>query len=250
MGTKLKIIFFVFAVVVGLYAIQYMVTSVTSSSSKKESFENDSGDEKPNEKAKPSPKKEDVVSKSKMDKEVKLNILENVESTFAQLYPKSDKKPMVFEMLTRQENFEEIKEKYEEDSESVSSHIRRLIKKTMAEMEESDDTKNKKEKTKEDYEQEMMDKPLKVVVERLEQEDMRTRILSELDDLTAKIATLQRDVKKLDAPETKKEAPKKDEASPAPSTPAPAPAPAPAAKKEGFSMMVEGFENRLNYASY
>jgi hypothetical protein len=239
MGTKLKIIFFVFAVVVGLYAIQYMVTSVTtSSSSKKESFENDSGDEKPNEKA---AKKDEVVSKSKLDKEVKLNILENVESTFAQLYPKSDKKPMVFEVLTRQENFEEIKEKYEEDSETVSSHIRKLIKKTMTEMDGSDDAK--KEKTKEDYEQEMMDKPLKVVVERLEQEDMRTQILAELDELTAKIATLQRDVKKLDAAaDTKKESqpPKKE------STKKEEPV-----KKEGFnSMMVEGFENRLNYASY
>lgn len=240
MGTKLKIIVFIFAVVIGLFAIQYMVTSVTNATSKKESFANDSGDDTPNEK-KPAAKKDDAASKSKVDKEVKLNILETVETTFAQSYPDSDKKPTVFEMLTRKEHFEDIKEKYEEDSEGVTSHIRKLIKKTMSDLEDGGE---KKEKTKEEYEQELMDKPLQTVVERLEQEDMRTRILSELDELSAKIATLQRDVKKLDGPaaeskekenEKKVEAPKKETQG---------------KKTESFSMMIEGFENRLNYASY
>jgi uncharacterized protein (DUF433 family) len=234
MGTKLKIILFIFAVVVGLYVIQFMVTSVSSatSSSKRESFE---VDEKPNEepanKKDEKPKVDDPVSKSRLEKEVKLNILENVENVFEKFYPESDKKPVVFEMLTRKETFEEIKDKYEKDTDGVALHIRNFIKKTMKDIEEQDASKPK---TKEQYEQELMDKPIDTILEKLDTDISTSKILSDLDELSTKISDLQEAVKKMQAA-------------------------TPSAKKPGVEKFtqgkksntgIEGFENRLNYASY
>lgn len=239
MGTKLKIILFIFAVVVGLYVIQFMVTSVssaTSSSSKRESFE---VDEKPNEepasKKEEKPKVDDTVSKSRLEKEVKLNILENVENVFEKFYPESDKKPVVFEMLTRKETFEEIKDKYEKDTDGVALHIRNFIKKTMKDIEEQDAGKPK---TKEQYEQELlMDKPIDTILEKLDTDISTSKILSDLDELSTKISDLQEVVKKMQAGGAPNSAKK------------------PSVEKftqgkKSSTAGIEGFENRLNYASY
>jgi hypothetical protein len=238
MGTKLKIILFIFAVVVGLYVIQFMVTSVssaTSSSSKRESFE---VDEKPNEepanKKEEKPKVDDTVSKSRLEKEVKLNILENVENVFEKFYPESDKKPVVFEMLTRKETFEEIKDKYEKDTDGVALHIRNFIKKTMKDIEEQDAGKPK---TKEQYEQELMDKPIDTILEKLDTDISTSKILSDLDELSTKISDLQEVVKKMQAGSASSNSAKK-----------------PSVEKftqgKKSNTGIEGFENRLNYASY
>lgn len=237
LSTKFKIILIVFAVIIGLYAIQFFVTAY-SNTSKRESFENDEDDEMPNDK--PAPKQKAPAKKQKadpepepskpaakekesiIDKEVKLNVLEQVESIFDKMYPNSDKKPMVFDMLMNKEHFEELKEKYE-NGESLTKYIKNVVRNTMTSIEGSKiDT----------FEEDGFDKALN----NLEKSETRQRLVTQLDDIVTKITELQDEIKKL---QTQADADEKK-----------------GAVKEKFSesskpkKLIEGFENRINYASY
>ena len=245
LSTKFKIILIVFAVIIGLYVIQFIVSGM-SSSSKREAFLNDDFDDEPNEKSKKRNHKkkkdsddehfdEDNDKKKKStDKEVKLDILEKVEDVFNKIYPDSDKKPVIFDMLTRKEHFDELKEKYE-SGEGIEKYVKNFVKQTMSKI----DTDKIDEKKTESFE-EAMDKPFKHIDERLDKQESRSKLLTDLEDLVTKIGKIQNEIRKIhdDEPSAKKEEKqvdkKKDD------------------KKEKFKdgSIIEGFENRLNYASY
>ncbi len=247
-STKMKIILFVFGVIACIYVIQFFITSV-SNSSKRESFENDD-DEAPNEKPtttkstakantksaikleKDSPKnkitkesdeeeEEEKPKKNKsiIDKEIKLNVLEQVENIFDKMYPKSDKKPIIFDMLMDKEHFEELKAKHE-NGESMGNYIKKVIQQTM----------NSMEKDKIDQFKQEDDRPIDVIMEKLDESESKNKLMSQLEDVVTKISHIQNELKKigLDAvdvePKTKSQKGNKD--------------------------LIEGFENRLNYASY
>lgn len=257
LSSKFKIILIVFAVIVGLYVLQFIVTGVTNSS-KREAFENDDFDDEPNEKPKKHNKKKhhdddneehhkkskesfnneekekndkEKTAKKVSDKEVKLDVLEKVESVFSNLYPDSDKKPVVFDMLTRKEHFEELKERYE-SGEGIDKYIKNFVKKTMSDIEtEKIDSPPKPETF-----QETMDKPFNHIMDSLDKADSKSKLMSELDEVVTKIERIQNELKKIQDDEPKKK-------------------PVPEKKKdkvvEGFSDRgIEGFENRYNYASY
>ena len=263
LSSKFKIILIVFAVIVGLYVLQFIVTGVTNSS-KREAFENDDFDDEPNEKPKKHNKKkhdddeDDKSSKGKRkwketfdvdtnekdteknskdkgkppvavsDKEVKLDVLEKVESVFSNLYPESDKKPVIFDMLTRKEHFEELKEKYE-SGEGIDKYIKNFVKKTMSELE----TEKIDAPAKAETFEEAMDKPFNHIMDSLDKADSKSKLMAELDEVVTKIERIQNELKKIQDDEPKKK-----------ST---APTPIQDKKKE---KIIEGFENRFNYASY
>lgn len=251
LSTKFKIILIVFAVIIGLYVIQFIVSGM-SSSSKREAFSNDEFDEEPNEKPKKRDHKkkkgdddssehfddEDDKKKTATDKEVKLDLLEKVEDVFNKLYPESDKKPVIFDMLTRKEHFKELKEKYE-SGEGIDKYVKNFVKQTMANI-ESDKIDQKKTETFE----ELMDKPFNHINESLDKQESRSKLLSDLEDLVTKIGKIQNEIKKIqdDEPvkktEAKKDDPKKDDDK--------------KKEKEKFKdgSIIEGFENRFSYASY
>lgn len=253
-STKLKIILIVFGVIAGLYVIQFFVTSVANSS-KRESFENDEDDdEAPNEKPKKKvaskeskkdeekeamrakiikesykEKKEDdddeedkpkKKNASIIDKEIKLNVLEQVENVFDKMYPNSDKKPLIFDMLMNKEHFEELKAKHE-NGESMGKYIKKVIQQTMSNIEEDKIDQFKEEDAR----------PIDTILEKLDETESKQKLMSQLEDVVTKISHIQNELKKLgvDAVDIKPEKPKNDKS-----------------KKD----LIEGFENRINYASY
>lgn len=255
LSAKFKIILIVFGVLIGLFFLQYMVTSVASAnnaSNRREMFENPV-DDTPNGNKKTSSvekKEETATKKTVTDKEVKLSVLEHLDEAFTEMYPDSEKKPMVFEMLTRKEEFDVIKERYTNNGDTaVGTYVRNFVKRTMKDLErekldqegfvETDDEKEK-----------IMNSPINMIVEKMDQETSANSIASELDGIMLRLKDLKSEVEKLKNKENE---------------PAKAQSAAPVAKKasapvvkENFSnsqkpsgsMLVEGFENRLHYASY
>lgn len=248
LSTKFKIILIVFAVIIGLYVIQFIVSGM-SSSSKREAFSNDDFDEEPNEKPKKRDTKkkksdddehfeeDDDKQKKSIDKEVKLDILEKVEDVFNKIYPDSDKKPVLFDMLTRKEHFKELKEKYE-SGEGIDKYVKNFVKQTMSKI-ESDKIDEKKTETFE----EIMDKPFNHINESLDKQESRSKLLSDLEDLVTKIGKIQNEIKKIQDDEPAKKEDKKDDKKKEDKKDD---------KKEKFKdgSIIEGFENRLSYASY
>lgn len=235
LNAKLKIILIVFGVLIGLYFVQYMVTSVNAVSSKRELFENDV-DETPNSRPEVNKKKKPTEV---TDKDVKLSILEHVEEAFSEMYPKSDQKPIIFELLTRKEEFDNIKEKFtEEGSSAVGTYIRNFVKKNIKEL-ETTKIDNKEEF---DDEEKEMNKPLDGVIEKMEQNVNASMIASELDTIMGRIKELRQEVEKMKETTAKKPAAAVKETFVDP----------PPSKKSSLKLEpgVEGFENRLHYASY
>ena len=140
-STKLKIIFTVFGIIAILFLVQAAVTFIQSEK-KRENFENedDDGDEdsskkekekKKDKKQKKEKKETDETFKDEDDKDIaappkpvepidrakdevrklKLSILESVENVFDKQFPGSEKKAAVFDHLLKKETFEEIKDK-------------------------------------------------------------------------------------------------------------------------------------------
>lgn len=279
LSTKLKIILIVFAVLVGAYAIQYVVTLVANSSRSREHFQNDSDSgrskkkekEKFTEEDKSEPKGE---NQKIVDKQVKLNVLEKVEQTFDQLFPNSDKKPEVFDMLMSKEHFKELKERYqgEEGAEGVANYVRSFIKKTMSALDgEGEKFTEKKVLEEQNYEsysdeeiKEVDRKPLQSIVENLEIEENQSRLRSQLDDVVERIDKLKDELKKLEQDTEKRRNQEKleEEAKKWKGEKFTQPTQSTSAKKttEKFAVggskgktkedIVEGFENRINYAYY
>lgn len=244
LSAKFKIILIVFGVLIGLYFIQYMVTSVNSVTSRKEKFENDI-DETPNQKPKKEKKKE--VS----DKEVKLSILEHVDEAFTEFYPKSDKKPVIFELLTRKDEFDNIKEKFTEDgSSAVGDYIKTYVKKTMKEFESDkvDDKEDFDEETKEH------NKPIDSVIEKMEQNVNASMISTELTTIMTRLKELKTEVDKIkdtsSKPTTATTPTKSNVSKIVKETFVDPPKQSSGAKKTSMDEVIEGFEERISYASY
>lgn len=202
MSTKLKIILIVFAVILGLFLIQYMVTTVANSS-KRESFE----EEAPPKKA---PKKDDSVTK------LKLNVLETIEDVFEKSYKNSDKKPVVFDMLMNKENFATLKEKYEESEGEVKSFVTDFVKSTMKKIDGASSAI-----------EEETQKPMKKVEEKLAEAENKL-MLEEFQEISERLDHVLESIAAL-----------KDQLS----------AKMPKEKEAG-KKVIEGFENRINYAHY
>lgn len=267
-SAKFKIILIIFTVIVLLYFFHFII-SAFSNSSKKEAFEN--SDDSPNEK-----KKNDKV----VDKEVKLTILEKVEDVMNKLYPNSEKKPIMFDMLTKKEHFDELKEKHVK-GEGMERYIKNFVKKTMANIEgekEKDDNeseidekvekysdenpneksttekpsqeKPKPKKTKEEEHDEMMDRPLKSAISKLDKEDRRVKLMSDLEVVVAKISEIQNEIRELD------KIIDEDKVVSEKAIPLEKPSDKPNEKQNTIIKkpvqedFIEGFENRINYALY
>lgn len=310
LSTKFKIILIVFAVIAGLYVLQFIINSVTKSS-KREAFENDDFDDEPNEKPRSNKKKEEYkdsddeddnyrkkknkkgddaegkktkkgdddegkkkakkgiddsddgdkkdrkrdsgkdirdsnIKKERKDKyededdskkekrkpvddkTIKLEVLEKIEDVFAKAYPDSDKKPIVFDMLTRNEHFVELKDKYE-DKQVFENHIQKIVKNTMNDIESVKIDEPKKETF-----QDLMDKPFNRIMEHLDNTESKAKLMSDLDDVVNKIEKIQVQLKKIPDEEKDKDQKQSGKGS------------------KGYKKqdVIEGFENRYNYASY
>ena len=256
LSSKFKIILIVFGVLIALFFLQYMVTSVasaTSANNRREMFEN-SIDDTPNEKVESNKKSSGVAKKDSSpppvkvsDKEVKLSILEHLDESFTDMFPTSEKKPIVFEMLTKKEEFDVIKERYTNDGDvAVGTYIRNFVKRTMKDLEREkldkegfDDSDDAKEK--------IMNGPINMVVETMDQQNDMNSIGSEIDGIMLRLKDLKHEVEKL----------KNKDSKAVEKTPQPKAAPAvkesfteKPAKKSSGGLLIEGFENRLHYASY
>lgn len=278
LSTKLKVILIVFAVLIGFYAIQFVVTYVANSSRSREHFENDgdSGDEKPTKKKK---EKENFSEKEKkkeetnasdndkvVDKQIKLNVLETVEDVFSKLFPdSSDKKPLVFNALMDKERFTQIKERYQNAGGDITSLVTNMIKRTMEKFEPEEEEENAKDaiasmkpnmEAYNDKEVDDMDKkPLANIIEKMEEDESILRLRSQLDNVVEKIGDLKTELKKLEEDTQRRRNQERAEEM------------AKMWKGEKFTEkktnegkenakpkakgdVVEGFENRINYAYY
>lgn len=281
LSTKLKVILIVFAVLIGFYAIQFVVTYIANSSRSREHFENDgdSGDETPvkkkekkaekfseKEKKKEEPKASD--NDKVVDKQIKLNVLETVEDVFGKLFPdSSDKKPLVFNALMDKERFTQIKERYQNAGGDITSLVTNMIKRTMEKFEPEEEEESAKEaiasmkpnmEAYNDKEVEDMDKkPLTNIIEKMEEDENIMRLRSQLDNVVEKIGDLKTELKKLEEDtqrrrnqERAEEMAKMWKGEKFTEKKAGEDKEPVKAKSKNKGDVIEGFENRINYAYY
>lgn len=193
MSTKFKIILIIFAVILGLFLIQYMVTAVANST-KRENFQ---------------------VEKKNPDTKVKLSALETLEDIFEKNYKDAiDQKPAIFDALMKKETFKVLKEKYEEGE--VSDYISDFVKKTLKKIEkpvEPEETMEEQEK-----------KPMKRVEEKLDEME-KNLMVEEFQEITNRLDNVLESIAALKAQLAEK-------------------------GKQKKTPLIEGFENRTNYANY
>lgn len=229
---KFKIILAVFGIIVVIIAIQSALTLVNTEK-KRENFEND---EKPNykragattdDKAKPT------------DKDIKLNILDTVETVFDKYYTHSpEKKSMVYDMLLRKDSLDEIKSK-QEKGRDVSKVVMDMIKSKMNDI--SGITNIDKDHF-ENPDKETLDKVLKNIDKNLNYEIVNNH----LEEISAKVKEIQMELKR-----THNKAEVSDTKYDKPTEPPPRSVEKPTSKPPGKGDdTIEGFEQRINYAIY
>jgi hypothetical protein len=241
LSTKFKIILAVFGIIVLIFIIQSTVSYVNTEkkretfANRREHFEND--EEKPNmeqdERAKDTGKPNMTVSKEvKKEKDIKLNILDTVEDAFDRYYKDAkDKKSMVYDLLLRKETFNEIKEK-EEQGKDVRRVVMDIIKTKMAEINSITPIDNV------DMYENADPKTTDKAMEKLQKTINYEIVKNHLDEIVTKVHEVQKELQKNQDFTPKSPVIEKFIDEPRHKGP------------KASHDVIEGFEQRINYATY
>jgi hypothetical protein len=236
LSTKFKIILAVFGIIILIFMIQSTVSYVNTEkkretfANRKETFEND--EEKQNMENDTGKANMTVSKEAKKDKDIKLNILDTVEDAFDRYYKDAkDKKSMVYDMLLRKETFNEIKEK-EDHGKDVKRVVMDIIKTKMNEI--NSITPIDKVDMYENADPKNTDKAMEKLQKTINYEIVKNH----LDEIVTKVNEVQKELQKNQdfIPKTPVIEKFTDE---------------PRHKGSKVSHdIIEGFEQRINYATY
>ena len=248
MSTKFKIILIVFVVLIMLLGVQYLVQQLNASPKQRrtEHFQT-SLDDTPNEAKETTKDSAEKPLEKESSKDAKLRILDQVQTVFDKYSPSADQKAKIFDVLMNKEHFEELKtlkpvdlEKYITDF--VSDKLTPKKKETFEhETDESEDKDVDKDVDEElaqlQHLAKQATKSIDTFISPKKEEFVDSgKIVSELDEIIKKIEAIQKHVK--DTEHVSSLVP-----------PAPKPSvTAPAKKEKESKTLIEGFENRMQFA--